>query len=82
MEVHDRGRWTFIDRSGPTVRVEMAGPPSSQCSDVTDFSTSEESESESDSGSSSEGSPTSDSTVANGIPMDLDTSSGGSSESL
>jgi hypothetical protein len=81
--VRDRGGWTFIDRSGPTVRVEMAGPPSSsQCSDVTDFSTSEESESDSDSGSSSEGSPTSDSSVANGIPMDLDTSSEGSSESL
>ena len=42
--VFDRGRWTFVDRSGPTAHVEMASPPaSSQRSDVTDFSTSDES---------------------------------------
>jgi len=69
--VYDRGRWTFIDRSGPTARVEMASPPSSsECSDVTDFSTSDEDpDEESVSGSSS----------TKGSPMDLDASSTGSS---
>ena len=60
-----------VDRSGPTAHVEMASPPSSsQCSDVTDFSTSEES----DSGvRPSLGSfPMSDSSSARGSPMDLD----------
>ncbi|KAF9645546.1 hypothetical protein BDM02DRAFT_3203518 [Thelephora ganbajun] len=77
--VRDRGHWTFIDRSGPTAHVEMASPPSSsQCSDVTDFSTSDESDS--DSRSSSEGSLMSDlsSTKLNGSPMNLDTSTGSS----
>lgn len=80
--VHNRRRWTFIDRSGPTVHVEMASPPLSQCSDITDFSMSEESKSDSNPGSSLESSPMTNSSAANGIPMDLDTSSEGSSESL
>jgi hypothetical protein len=74
--VRDRGRWTFVDRSGPTAHAKMASPPSSlQCSDVTGFSTSDES----DSGprSLSEGLLMSGSSPvdANGSPMDLDTSS-------
>jgi hypothetical protein len=74
--VHDRGRWTFVDRSGSTAHAKMASPPSSsQCSDVTDFSTSDESDSSP--GSLSEGSLMSGSSPAdaNGSPMDLDTSS-------
>ena len=77
--VHDQGHWTFIDRSGPTAHVEMASlSSSSQCSDVTDFSTSDESDS--GSGSSSESSPALGSSSLNdGSPMDLDTSGTGSS---
>ena len=77
-QVYDRGRWTFVDRSGPTAHVEMASPSSSsECSDVTDFSTSDESDSGSE--SSSESSPRSNFSPANGSPMDLDASSTGSS---
>jgi len=76
--VHDRGHWMFVDRSGPTVHVEMATQPSSsQCSDVTDFSTSDESDP--GSGPSSESSSVSGSSSNNGSPMDLDASSTGSS---
>ncbi|KAF9784483.1 hypothetical protein BJ322DRAFT_849234 [Thelephora terrestris] len=73
--VRDRGCWAFVDRSGPTAHAKMASPPSSQCSDVTGFSTSDESDSSP--GSLSEGSLTSGSSPANanGSPMDLDTSS-------
>ena len=72
--VYDRGRWSFIDRSGPTAHVEMASPPSSsQCSDVTDFSTSDDSDSALDS------SQTSSSPSSKGSPMDVDVSSTGSS---
>lgn len=79
--VHDRGRWTFVDRSGPTAHIKMASPPSSsQCSDVTDFSTSDESDS--DFSPSFEGSSTPETSSAdlNGSPMDLDVSSSGPSE--
>lgn len=76
--VFDRGRWTFIDRSGPTAHIEMATPSSSsQASDVTDFSTSDESDSES--ASLSETSSMSVSSSSNGSPMNLDRSSAGSS---
>ncbi|KAF9782695.1 hypothetical protein BJ322DRAFT_1110578 [Thelephora terrestris] len=74
--VRDQGRWTFVDRSGPTAHAKMASPPSSsQCSDVTGFSTSDESDS--GPGSLSGGSLVSGSSPAdaNGSPMDLDTSS-------
>ena len=72
--VYDRGRWSFIDRSGPTAHVEMASPPSSsQCSNVTDFSTSDDSDSALDS------SQTSSSPSSKGSPMDVDVSSTGSS---
>jgi len=77
--IHDQGHWTFIDRSGPTAHVEMASPPlSSQSSDITDFSTSDESDS--DSSSSLEVSPMFISSSTNGSLMDLGTSSPGSSE--
>jgi len=76
--VHDRGRWTFVDRSGPTAHVEMASPPSSsEGSDVTDFSTSDESES--GLGSASESSPGQGFSPTNGSSMDMDVSSPGSS---
>lgn len=76
--VYDRGRWSFVDRSGPTVHVEMATSSlSSQSSDVTDFSTSDESDSELV--SSSEASLMSVSSSNDGSPMNLDTSSTGSS---
>ena len=70
--VFDRGHWSFIDRSGPTAHVEMASPASSSaCSDVTEFSTSDESSPEP--ASSSGNSRT-------GVRMDLDPSSVESSE--
>jgi len=76
--VYDRGRWSFIDRSGPTAHAEMATPSlSSQSSDVTDFSTSDESDSERV--SSPETSLMSISSSAGGSPMALDTSPSGSS---
>ena len=81
--VRDRGRWIFVDRSGPTVHVKMASPPSSQCSDVTDFSTTDESESGSGDPESLSGGSLSLNHPANdlgGAPMDVDTSSGGSSD--
>jgi len=78
--IHDRGHWTFIDRSGPTAHIEMASPPSSsRSSDITDFSTSDESESNSSS-SSEVSSMLVSSLAGNGSPMDLGTSSAGSSE--
>lgn len=71
--VRDRGRWSFIDRSGPAAHVEMASPPpSSQCSDVTDLSTSDGPE------SSLESSTASDSSSTDGSMMDIDASSAGS----
>ena len=77
--VFNRGQWSHIDRSGSTAHVEMASPPSlSQGSDVTDFSTSDESESKLV--SSSEKSPMSVSLMADGVTMDLDTSLTDSSE--
>ena len=78
--VFDREKWTFIDRSRPTAHVEMASPPSSsQSSDVTDFSTSDESDPEHV--SSPEELPMDlDSSPADGTPMDLDMASTGSSE--
>ena len=76
--VYNRGRWSFVDRSGPTVHVKMATSSlSSQSSDVTDFSTSDESDSELV--SSSEASLMSVSSSNDGSPMNLDTSSTGSS---
>ena len=69
--VYDRGRWTFIDRSGPTANIRMASPPSSsQCSNITNFSTSDKSESEL--GSASGSSPMLWSSSTSGSPMDLD----------
>ena len=79
--VFDRERWTFIDRSGPTADAKMASPPSSsECSDVTDFSTSDESDS--DPGADLDDALSLDvsSVDLNGSPMDLDESSAGSSE--
>jgi len=76
--VCDRGRWSFIDRSGPTAHVEMATPSSSsQSSDVTDFSTSDESDSEL--AASPETSLMSVSSSNGNSPMNLDTSSAESS---
>jgi hypothetical protein len=76
--VYDRGHWTFIDRSGPTAHIEMANPSSSsQSSDITDFSTSDESDSEPV--FSLETSPMLVSSPANGTPMDVGASSEGSS---
>lgn len=73
--VHDRGRWVFIDRSGPTAGVEMASPPSSsQSSDVTDFSTSDELDSDSASSLGDSSMSVSSSAVSSGA-MNLDTSS-------
>ena len=72
--VYDQGCWSFIDRSGPMAHIEMASPPSlSQCSDVTNFLTSDNSDSALDS------SQTSSSPSSKGSPMDVDTSSMGSS---
>ena len=81
--VRDRGHWTFVDRSGPTAHVKIASPPSSQCSDITDFSTSDESESGFGDPESSSGGSLSSNRPANdlgGAPMDVDTSSTGSSD--
>ena len=39
--VHDRGKWTFIDRSGPTAHIEIASPATSSQSSITDLSTSD-----------------------------------------
>ena len=67
----------FVDRSGPTAHVKMASPsPSSQCSDVTDFSMSDELDLDSE--SSPECSPILDSdslTSPEGSTMVLGTSS-------
>ena len=87
--IHDRGHWTFIDRSGPTAHVEMVSlPSSSQSSDITDFSTSDESDSDEDGelafdeDDKSEFSSmlVSSSASVGGSPMDLGTSSAESSE--
>ena len=70
--VFDRGHWSFIDRSGSMAHIEMASPASSSaCSDVTGFSTSNETDPELE--SSSECSQM-------GVPMDLYLSSTESSE--
>jgi hypothetical protein len=37
--VLDRGKWTIIDRSGPTVHIEIASPATSSRSSITDIST-------------------------------------------
>ena len=81
--IRDRGHWTFVDRSGPTAHVKMASPPSSsQCSDVTGFSTSNESDSHSVSSESTGLAPDSLPTNPNDSLMDLGKSSSGSSGQL
>ena len=58
--VFDRGKWKFIDRSGPTAHIEIASPVTSSQSSITDISMSEGFESDPSSGGStrmSEGSP-------------------------
>jgi len=53
--VHDRGKWNFIDRSGPTANIEIASPATSSQSSITDISTSDSFKSDSSSGSGSAG---------------------------
>jgi len=78
--VYDRGCWTFIDRSGSMVHIEMAGPPSSsQGSNVTNFSISDKLEIVSGSALDSSPGPGPVFSPTNGSPMDLDVSSPGSS---
>jgi hypothetical protein len=48
--VHDRGKWKFIDRSGPTAHIEIASPATSSQSSITDISTSDGFGSDSSSG--------------------------------
>jgi hypothetical protein len=51
--IFDRGKWTFIDRSGPTVHIEIASPATSSQSSITDISTSNDSRSKSSSSNGS-----------------------------
>jgi hypothetical protein len=37
--IHDRGKWTFIDRSAPTAHIEIASPATESQSSITDPST-------------------------------------------
>ena len=57
--VLDRGKWRFVDRSGPTARIEIASPTMSSQSSITDASTpgGPESDSSSSNRSMSEDSP-------------------------
>ena len=51
--VLDRGKWKFIDRSGPTAHIEIASPAMSSQSSITDISTSDGFESDTSSGGGS-----------------------------
>ena len=78
-----QGCWTFVDRSRPTAHVKITSPPLPQCSNMTDFSTFNESESGSGDSKSLSGSSLSLNYPVNnldGALMDVDTSSGGSSD--
>ena len=48
----DRGKWKFIDRSGPTAHIEIASPATSSQSSTTDISTSDGFESDTSSSGS------------------------------
>ena len=39
--IFDQGKWTFIDRSGPTAHIEIASPVTSSQSSLTDFESSD-----------------------------------------
>jgi len=51
--VQDQGKWTFIDRSGPTANIEIASPATSSQSSITYDSTSDDLGSETSSSSGS-----------------------------